>query len=120
MKVVIDGELAALNEFINSQRANRFGGAALKKKNTQKCASYFAPIKAKKLNYPVIVHLTWYAPNKRKDPENLAFAKKFILDGMQEVGLLKNDGWSEIKGFTDSFEIDKENPRIEVELEEIE
>lgn len=118
MKIVIDGELTDLNNFINSQRANRFGGAALKKKNTQKCASYFAPIKAKKLKFPLTIHFYWYAPNKRKDPDNLAFAKKFILDGMQEAGLIKNDGWNEIKGFIDTFEIDKENPRIEVELEE--
>ena len=118
MKVVIEGELTDLNKFINAQRANRFGGAKVKKDNTQKCARAFAPIKAKKLKLPITLHITWYCKDKRKDKDNVAFGKKFLLDGMIESGLLANDGWGEIAGFTDSFEIDKENPRIEVEIEE--
>lgn len=120
MKVVIDGELTDLNKFINAQRANRFGGAKVKKDNTLKCARAFAPIKSKKLKLPITLHITWYCKDKRKDKDNVAFGKKFLLDGMIESGLLANDGWGEIAGFTDSFEIDKENPRIEVELEESE
>ena len=120
MKIIIDGELIDLNKFVNAQRANRFGGAAMKKKYTDKCASAFSPMKAKQLRLPITLHITWYCKDKRKDKDNVAFAKKFILDGMIQCGLLKNDGWSEIAGFTDDFEVDKENPRIEVELEESE
>ncbi|MHC5375606.1 RusA family crossover junction endodeoxyribonuclease [Enterococcus sp. LJL120] len=118
MKIIIDGELADLNTFINEQRKNKYGGAAMKKANTAKCAAAFTPIRARKLKLPITIHVTWVCKDKRKDKDNIAFAKKFLLDGMIQCGLLKNDGWSEIAGFTDSFEIDKENPRIEVELEE--
>ena len=118
MKIIIDGDLVDLNKFINAQRANRFGGAALKKKYTDKCAVAFMPIRAKRLKLPITLHITWYCKDKRKDKDNIAFGKKFILDGMIQSGLLKNDGWGEIAGFTDNFEVDKDNPRIEIELEE--
>lgn len=62
--------------------------------------------------------LQWFCRNKRKDMDNISFAKKFILDGMQEVGYLKNDGWNEIAGWEESFHVDRDNPRIEIEIEE--
>ena len=56
--------------------------------------------------------------NKRKDKDNIAFAKKFILDGMIQAKLIQNDGWKEISGFTDEFHVDKNNPRVEVTIYE--
>ena len=35
---------------------------------------------------------------------------------MQEAGLIVNDGWKEIDGFEDEFEVDKENARVEIEI----
>ena len=58
----------------------------------------------------------WLCKNKKKDKDNIAFAKKFILDGLVEAGVIKNDGWDDIEGFQDEFEIDAKNPRIEVEI----
>lgn len=40
--------------------------------------------------------------------------KKFILDSLQEVGIIKNDGWDEIISFRDEFYLDRKNPRVEV------
>lgn len=118
MKVIIDGELMDLNKFINYQRANRFGGANAKKKETMKCANAFAPIRAKKLKLPITLKIDWYCKDKRKDLDNICFAKKFLQDGMVQCGLLKNDGWNEIAGYEERFYVDKENPRIEIELVE--
>jgi len=36
-----------------------------------------------------------------------------------DSGVLKNDGWKYVVGFYDKFEVDKENPRIEVLIKEI-
>lgn len=119
-KIIIQGELTDLNKFINSQRANRFGGAALKKKNTQKCAVAFKPIAGKKLKLPINLKIDWYCKDKRKDKDNIRFGIKFIQDGMIEAGVLKNDGWGEISGYQDRFYVDKENPRIEIEIIEAE
>lgn len=51
--------------------------------------------------------------------DNIAFAKKFILDALVKKGVLKDDGWKWVKGFTDEFFVDKKNPRVEVEMEEV-
>ena len=33
---------------------------------------------------------------------------------MIETGLIKNDGWRNIEGFKDRFDIDKDDPRVMV------
>ena len=66
----------------------------------------------------VIAALTVGAVEIFKD--NIAFAKKFIQDALVETGVLRNDGWSEIEGFTDNFALDPKNPRVEVTIEEME
>ena len=53
--------------------------------------------------------------NRRTDPDNIAFQKKFILDGFVAAGLLSNDGWGEIAGWTEKFHIvKKEFQRVEI------
>ena len=41
------------------------------------------------------------------------------LDALVNCGVLKNDGWDQISGFTDTFCVDKEHPRIEVTITEL-
>ena len=118
-KIVIPHELIDLNKFINTQRANRFGGAKLKKDQTNLCTMYVK--RAMKhhdqiTNYPLMLTFNWYAKDRRKDPDNIAFGKKFILDAMQDAGIIENDGFKQIYGFKDTFQIDKSNPRVEVEV----
>ena len=120
-KIIIYGELMDLNNFIDKQRANRYGGASAKKKETDKCAIYIKQAMNKGLRVdklPVHLNISWYMRNKRKDKDNIAFAKKFILDGMIQARLIRNDGWKEISGFTDEFHVDKNNPRVEVTIYE--
>ena len=42
-----------------------------------------------------------------------------IQDALVECGVLQNDGWKNIVGFSDDFFVDPKNPRIEVDIEEI-
>lgn len=65
-------------------------------------------------SYPVSISFKWIMTNQRKDPDNIASTKKYILDALVKAGILENDGWKQISGFTDEFEIDKEHPRVEV------
>lgn len=118
MVITIPGELTDLNKFINSQRTNRYAGAKLKKENTEKCCYAFLMAKATGLRVttPINLKITWYCKNKRKDPDNVAFGVKFILDGMQEARMIENDGFNEIKEIHHWFAIDKDCPRIEIEI----
>ena len=63
---------------------------------------------------------TWYEINKHRDKDNISsYGRKIIQDGLVKSGVLQGDGWSDIDGFSDSFEVDKENPRVEVRIIEI-
>lgn len=76
-------------------------------------------VKKAKITKPVTIRFRWIEKNSRRDMDNIAFAKKFILDALVKKGVLQDDGWKWVRGFKDEFYIDKKNPRIEVELEEI-
>lgn len=52
---------------------------------------------------PVFVEFHWYEPNMKRDQDNVAFAKKFILDGLQIAGVITNDNYKWVKGFSDTF-----------------
>ena len=59
----------------------------------------------------------WYSKDKRKDQDNIEFAKKYLLDAMQGSGMIKNDGWKQAGGNTlHEHYIDKTCPRVEVIL----
>jgi Holliday junction resolvase RusA-like endonuclease len=112
MHFTIPGELMSLNEYTY---ANRGGwGHALKKEETDRVAE--EAIQLEPVEGRALFRFTWYRKNRRTDPDNICFAKKLIMDGLQEAGIIENDGWSQVYGFDDRFEVDKDNPRVEVEI----
>ena len=119
MKFTIQGELPDLNTYTNDERGNKYAGAGLKKKATNKVAMSIKDkktINRTKFKRSVCFYVVYYCKDRRKDKDNIAFAKKFIFDGLQQAGVIENDGWNNIESWEERFEIDKENPRIEVEL----
>ena len=113
MIFTIPGRLPALNDYTKVNRGNKYAGNNLKKE-TQQLISFYIP--KKPINTPIRLIFNWYEPNKKRDKDNIAFAKKFILDALVNGGCIPNDGWKEIEGFQDNFYVDKDNPRIEVEI----
>lgn len=71
------------------------------------------------IDKPVIGHFTWIEENKRRDLDNVCFAKKFILDALVEAEVLKDDNRRIVTNFTDSFKY-ADKSKVIVELEEIE
>lgn len=71
-----------------------------------------------KYDRPVKIHFIWVEENKRRDLDNVCFAKKFILDSMVKAGKLKDDNRNYVVGFEDSFKYDKES-KVILEVEEI-
>lgn len=53
----------------------------------------------------VFLDITWIETNKRRDPDNIAAFIKFILDGLQKANIIENDGWGQIIGWENTFEI---------------
>jgi len=60
----------------------------------------------------------WKEKNKRKNPDNIAAGKKFVLDALVNAGILSNDGWGQVIGVADKWAVDTKNPGVYVELYE--
>jgi len=116
VKIIIPGELTDLNEYIRQERGNKYVAAKTKLRETDYVALIANNHKVEPVIGRVKVHFTWFCKNMMKDPDNIAFAKKYILDGLVVAGILQGDGWKHIGGFSDGFEVDKENPRVEIEI----
>lgn len=117
IKLVILGELTTLNDYIDAERSNRHAGAKVKKENTEACLWQLKGSQGLQGRHRVA--FTWFAENMKIDPDNIAFCKKYVLDAIVRAGILPNDGWKQIAGFSDDFQVDKGNPRVEVILEEV-
>jgi Holliday junction resolvase RusA-like endonuclease len=119
--LIIPGVLPGLNEYINAERRNRYQAATMKKQ-----AEHTVMVRAKqqlksvKINKPVKMQYVWVEANRKRDKDNISFARKFIQDALVKVGILENDGWAQIEGFEDIFMVDKDNPRIMISIMEVE
>ena len=61
--------------------------------------------------------ITYYFKDKRRhDPSNY---DKMLLDGLVEANIIVDDNYDVIQEFTTIGKYDKENPRVEIELEKI-
>ena len=120
-KLTIHGTLPGLNEYTGVNRTNRYAAAQMKK-TTQNLIGYciLQQLKQVHITQPVQIAFTWYEANKKRDKDNVAFAKKFILDALVEHKVLQNDGWRNIDSFSDSFKVDTARPRVEVEIQTVE
>lgn len=68
----------------------------------------------------VRMHYRVYVARGGTDGPNIrSIMEKFILDGLVECGALQDDSIEFLKGDTSEYFTDKENPRFEVDIEEI-
>ena len=70
---------------------------------------------------PVFIKYKIYEATAKRDFSNVgSFATKVIEDSLQQCKVLKNDNQKCVRGYSHEFFIDRVNPRIEVEIIEIE
>lgn len=97
-----------LNEYIDCERGSTIAAAAMKKKCTEQvrvqCIEQSIPPVAGKVD----LLFEWHS-STRHDPDNVAFAKKFILDGLQAAGVLENDNRKFIGTMADEIIQDDED-----------
>ena len=117
-RFTIQGRFPSLNDYVAAERANRKFGASMKRRETKRAAS--AAEHLAKFTNPVVVAFKWVEPNMRRDVDNIAFAHKFILDGLVAAGVLEGDSRKYVIGLQDEFpEPDPDNPRVEVTVIEV-
>lgn len=116
MKYEIPMKLPSLNDYVRVCRTNKFMASKYKADIEQEIGLYL--IKMPRMTKPIKIHFHWVESTKKRDYDNVAFAKKFILDSMQRYGKLENDNRKYVKGFTDTFEYGKET-KVIIEIEEV-
>ena len=102
--------LPSLNDYIRACRNNKYNGANMKKKIENDLGWYLSELP--KFENPIEIDFHWIEGNKRRDLDNVAFAKKFILDALVKLGKLKDDNRRFVTAFRDTFDYSKESKII--------
>ena len=116
IRVEIPEKLPGCNEYTKACRANKEYAAKLKR-DTEQLIGYYI-ITLPKFTKPVKIHFHWIEGTKKRDLDNVCFAKKFILDSLVDIGILKDDNRKIVTGFEDRFEYANKS-KVIVELEEL-
>lgn len=129
-KFVINGTLPNLNDYLASERVSfrtpngKFTtkGNQMKKKSQDLVILQIRQcLGATHINVRVRLKYSFYEPNMKRDKDNIAsFGMKIIQDSLVLAKIIDNDGWKNIDSFECNFYVDKEHPRIEVEIIELE
>ncbi len=116
--IKIPHQLATLNDHDSANRANKFLGAKLKQEQTHLVSLYCK--REPKHTKPVFVEFEWHYSGKH-DLDNIAFAKKYVLDGLVKAGVIPNDDQKHVIGFNDQFEkVEKGKEAVYINLVEYE
>lgn len=117
-KFVILGRLDGLNDYTSANRQSPYEGGKMKKQNEDTCIwAIRQQLRGVHIEKPVKLEFAWYEPNRRRDHDNVSsFGRKVIQDALVKTGVLRDDGWDYVTGFTDAFYLDRKNPRIEITI----
>ena len=119
MIIEYPGRLPGLNEIIDAAKQGRgkYQPYAIMKEQYTSDIGWLA----KKLPAynRVDITITWYEPDLRRDPDNIMGGAKFVMDGLVAGGAIKDDSQRYINSISHQFEVDRENPRVEIEVQEV-
>ena len=113
MKIILNTIPPTINKYIG--RTNIWEYQADKKKihNLIRLSTIGLNPKYEKVK----MKITYYFKDKRRhDPSNY---DKMLLDGLVEANIIVDDNYEVIQEFTTIGKVDKENPRTEIEIEEV-
>lgn len=102
-----------LNDLVSKAKNSPYKYSAAKKNETSisaLCCSKLPEFER------VDINVIAYEPNDRRDPDNVQVCFKPILDGLVKAGKLPNDTSKHVGKLSFEKRIDKNYPRIEVEL----
>lgn len=119
-KLVFPGKLPSLNEFISACNKNPKAGGRMKLEDQNRVEWFIrSQLRGVRIKKPVIMVYTWYEPNRKRDLDNISsYGRKVIQDALVHCGVIHNDGWKQILGFSDRFYVDRKEPRVEVVIME--
>lgn len=101
VRLEIPYKFPSLNEYTQACRTNAYAGASMKKKVQRDIGLIINTLPV--FTKPVVIDFLWHEGSGRRDPDNVAFAKKFILDALVECGKLKDDNRKVVTAFRDKI-----------------
>lgn len=112
----ISGLLPGANDFMGKK--SRWAYTAIKKEWGEAIGLYILLAKIQPMNR-VSISFTWWERNRKRDPDNIMVAQKFILDALVTRQILTNDGWNAIASLHHTFYEDKRHPGVHVVLQSV-
>jgi hypothetical protein len=101
--IFLEGRLPGLNEVTAQNRRNRYAGAKQKKAVEDALLAQLHGIPT--LPAGCAWRFTWYEADRRRDPDNIASAVKFIFDALQAAGAIANDNWQYVGSIAHRFRV---------------
>lgn len=101
--IFLEGRMPGRNEQEYAARVHRLSAAKMKKQYTSHVRRILMPLGLR--FEKVSVSCLWIEPNKRRDPDNIAAAIKYVIDGMVEAKVIENDGWKQVEAIRHTFEV---------------
>ena len=122
-RMTIPGRLPGLNEYTRACRAHPMAGAKMKREAQDAVLWCARAARLRPHGGTVRVRYQFFEAPARKgarlrDKSNIAsFAVKVIEDALVEAGLIPDDGWDEVAGYSCEF-ARTSDPRIVVTIED--
>lgn len=104
----IPGRLAGLNEVVCK---NHFSVGRLKKEEQARILAR-ATESGMRPAAPGYWSYLFVEDNRKRDPSNMLFGIKLVEDALQSGGLLGNDGWNHIRGYSIHWTLDQADPGV--------
>lgn len=117
-RLIVPGRMPSRNEAEQKARTHWAVGAKLKKQYTEIVMLECKRQKLQPVTQRAVLSITFYEQDKRRDSDNVISGLKYILDGMIQAGVLKNDTRKHVELQINPIEVDRSNPRIEVVIEQ--
>lgn len=114
--VEIPYKFPSLNQYIYECRKNRYAGAHMKSQIEDDIGWHIESLP--EFRHPVKIHFLWVEKNRKRDWDNVCYAKKFILDAMVKHHKLMNDNRRHVTSFTDEF-AEGDDHKVILTIEEI-
>ena len=111
----VPGPLPGANEALAACRQARGKGSAYSNMKRAYTLMVWGLAKKAKLS-PVDradIDFVWVERNRKRDPDNIRFAAKYILDGLVKTGVLPGDGWAHVGSLSDKFTVGR-SPGVSV------
>lgn len=106
----------SLNDYTDENRTSWRAGKEMKERYTTLVAWEAKGQRLRIWRKSVKILFRWYEEDSARDLDNIFSAKKFILDGLVEAGVIPDDSQKYVRALRDEVYIDKDHPRVEVEI----